>query len=269
MTIGEALKTCRINAGLTQTQMAAGFVSESFYSKVERGVHSIDADLLFKILAAHQISIAEFANMFELQDEKSEKTNTDARKMAEAANHRDLHTLYQMQKELEQNNAPDWELHNLKCLIANVSHSNVNISEEEKNKIKKRYQNCTWSTGEFMSLTLHRYFLDFDDYYQIINQAYRGYEKSNDQSEQLECYATVAATNFLGRCYLEGVDKKYTISSLRFLKTRRFLPMNLFGAIFGEYYEALFNDDQKTMDQVYQVLKKCGYEAAVREIYHH
>ena len=35
MTIGEALKSLRLHAGMTQTQTAAGIVTESFYSKVE------------------------------------------------------------------------------------------------------------------------------------------------------------------------------------------------------------------------------------------
>lgn len=35
MTIGEALKSVRLHAGISQTEMAAGIVSESFYSKVE------------------------------------------------------------------------------------------------------------------------------------------------------------------------------------------------------------------------------------------
>ena len=37
MTVGEALKQMRLQAGLTQTEMTAGVVSESFYSKIERG----------------------------------------------------------------------------------------------------------------------------------------------------------------------------------------------------------------------------------------
>lgn len=50
MTIGELLKSTRLNAGWTQKEMAAGVVSESFYSKVERGIHNIDADTLVKLL---------------------------------------------------------------------------------------------------------------------------------------------------------------------------------------------------------------------------
>lgn len=60
MTIGEALKALRLKNGLTQTEMAAGLTTESFYSKVERGVHKIDADLLIKILVAHDFDVGEF-----------------------------------------------------------------------------------------------------------------------------------------------------------------------------------------------------------------
>lgn len=48
MTIGEALKSVRLHAGISQTEMAAGIVSESFYSKVERGVRAIDAETLIE-----------------------------------------------------------------------------------------------------------------------------------------------------------------------------------------------------------------------------
>ena len=54
--IGKSLRETRLAAGLTQTEMAAGVVSESFYSKVERGIHNIDADTLVKLLKARKIN---------------------------------------------------------------------------------------------------------------------------------------------------------------------------------------------------------------------
>ncbi|WP_431462547.1 helix-turn-helix transcriptional regulator [Lactobacillus crispatus] len=60
MKIGEALKSLRLHAGMTQTQMAAGIVTESFYSKVERGVHAIDANTLIKILTVHHFDVTKF-----------------------------------------------------------------------------------------------------------------------------------------------------------------------------------------------------------------
>ena len=56
MKIGKSLRETRLAAGLTQTEMAAGVASESFYSKVERGIHNIDADTLVKLLKARKIN---------------------------------------------------------------------------------------------------------------------------------------------------------------------------------------------------------------------
>ena len=53
MTIGEQLKKTRTLLGLTQTQMCSGIVTESFYSRVERGLSEINATDLFRILNEH------------------------------------------------------------------------------------------------------------------------------------------------------------------------------------------------------------------------
>lgn len=60
VTIGEKLRRARISLGLSQKQMAAGIVSPSFYSRVENGVSKISATNLIKILAVHNLSVAEF-----------------------------------------------------------------------------------------------------------------------------------------------------------------------------------------------------------------
>lgn len=50
------VKTVKIEKSLRETRLAAGVVSESFYSKVERGIHNIDADTLVKLLKARKIN---------------------------------------------------------------------------------------------------------------------------------------------------------------------------------------------------------------------
>lgn len=46
----EFLKTIRNISGKTQKEFVEGIVSESYYSKVERGIHQIDADDFFQII---------------------------------------------------------------------------------------------------------------------------------------------------------------------------------------------------------------------------
>lgn len=58
--MGEALKQERQLLGLTQKQFIKGIISDSFYSKVERGKNEIAAVDLLQILAANKISKEEF-----------------------------------------------------------------------------------------------------------------------------------------------------------------------------------------------------------------
>ena len=58
--IGKALKKIRTIKGLTQFQFAHNVVSESFYSKVERGKNEITASDLLRLLKVNHISRADF-----------------------------------------------------------------------------------------------------------------------------------------------------------------------------------------------------------------
>ena len=60
MTIGKLLKQTRRSLGLTQTEMAAGIVSTSYYSKVEKNISQITADNLIGLLQYNNISVQEF-----------------------------------------------------------------------------------------------------------------------------------------------------------------------------------------------------------------
>lgn len=66
--IGEALKEERRSLGLTQEQFIKGIISESFYSKVERGKNEIIAVDLLKILAANNISEEEFLSKLNVKE---------------------------------------------------------------------------------------------------------------------------------------------------------------------------------------------------------
>ena len=72
MTIGEALKKERIMLGLTQTQMAGKVLTKSYYSKIERNVHEINAIDLINILNSHGINTAEFLNNIEKSESSIE-----------------------------------------------------------------------------------------------------------------------------------------------------------------------------------------------------
>lgn len=67
MTIGSALKQLRTKLGLTQAEMAAGIISVSFYSKVERDIHDIGTTELIELLNQHNIDVTTFSLLISAQ----------------------------------------------------------------------------------------------------------------------------------------------------------------------------------------------------------
>lgn len=263
MTIGEALKYDRITLGLTQTQMAAGLMSESFYSKVERGVHSIDADLLIKLLHKHGISAQSFFYLIDRNDK--ELFLEDSQRLVIASNKRDLKEVDKIIQELKDKNAPKWIQTNAAKIRTWMTSSNEGIIQEEKDKVKKRYLLADkWSIALINALQLNIYVLDFEDLYQIINIAYKKFEKATNQDELSELYMEINAVAFLARCYHES-DKKHAQSSLDFLHSTRLIPSSFYGRIFAAYYEALFDHDKKKIDAIAEALKESGLSYAIQD----
>lgn len=93
MTIGEALKQTRLHAGLTQEEMAAGIISESFYSKVERDIHEIDANVLIKILAKHHFDVVSFFSQVNNSDNTLDPDFDLMNQISFAQNRKDLKKL--------------------------------------------------------------------------------------------------------------------------------------------------------------------------------
>lgn len=84
--IGNKLKQLRHDLGLTQTEMAAGVISVSFYSKVERGLHDIGAEELIEILQKQNINFQEFFSGVSKESADKKRLNILFNKFIKAAN---------------------------------------------------------------------------------------------------------------------------------------------------------------------------------------
>ena len=60
MQIGKELKKLRLELGLSQTEMVGDILTKSYYSKIERGLHEINAKDLIEILERNRVNISDF-----------------------------------------------------------------------------------------------------------------------------------------------------------------------------------------------------------------
>lgn len=126
--IGNRLKKTRVLMELTQTEMSADAISESFYSKVERNLTDINAADMTTILNAHQVSFQDF---FEGEKNLLPKKRALWKKLIAAFNRQDL-------KSLKKINYQSIEKYNLelvyKLVNAELTHQVNQLSPALKEK---------------------------------------------------------------------------------------------------------------------------------------
>ena len=267
MTIGEALKQVRLQAGLTQTQMAAGLITESFYSKVERGVHSIDADTLINLLAAHHFDVLDFFNLIINQKSAGEPDYDLINRISFAQNSKDLATLDQISKELKaRNEEPNFNLQSrLQIAYAWVLHSNKMVSPEIKNEIKSRILSKDWNRQAYHYLSQVVVLLDIDEAYPLVQSALKAFKKNGIHDTLSLQFISLMTINYLNCCYHQHVDKSYTHDAIMFMRTLPVDPVIGFYSMLATYYEALFEGDLEMVKWVAKILQKGGYLSTISD----
>ncbi len=257
----------RLHAGMNQTQMAAGIVTESFYSKVERGVHAIDADVLIQILTAHHFDVTTF--FAQITNQQSTEPYFDlAGKITYAQNNKDLQTLDKIEQTIEnRGEVPLWLKVRLELAYAWVLRSNDRISPEMKKRIKGLIVNENWDRTSYHFLSQAVIFLDIDDAKRLVESAYVAYRKHPAIDTFTLQFVALIAVNYLNCCYHQHVDISYADSSLEFLHDLPAEPAIGLNKLLGLFYAALFNYNKGKAKELEAIIKNCGYAAVIDDVH--
>ncbi|GAA3635175.1 helix-turn-helix transcriptional regulator [Lactobacillus hamsteri] len=258
MTIGEQLKKTRTLLGLTQTQMCSGIVTESFYSRVERGLSEINATDLFKILNEHHVSLYDFFEVFE-----------DVRPLQQVIEHEAItafnnHNLSAL-KRLDKNNKVT--NHKLKLVIRlmisvltnSVDKIPVDLQVEMKHNI---LQIGNWNEAALWELAISMSLYDFDEMKLLIDSAFSSFHQVNITDEYLLAISNVAI-NYLAICY-KNKDLQECTKAIQFINK---LPLNstiTMSKIIAKYYQALIDNDKERAEGIIKLLKQSGYSNYVK-----
>lgn len=269
MTIGQQLKKFRLLLGLSQADMAAGIVTTSFYSKVERDQNEIVIDRLVELLVAHHFDVVSFFTKISNQDIRTEPNFELMNQISFAQNRKDLNALDKIAAEIKDGKVESsfWLQFRLENAYAWVLHSNKMISPELKKKVKSIIIDKNWNRTAYHYLSQAVIFLDIDEAYQLVDSAFRAYEKKPETDTFTLQFVAMIAVNFLNCCYhqRDEIQEKYVDRAVNFLRE---LPKD--GAIginsvLGTYYEAVFNGDDDMAKMVIKVLKKSGYLSLIED----
>lgn len=277
MAVGDELRALRKKAGYTQTEMAAGIVSESFYSKVERGVHKIDVDTLFEILFAHRYNpnfdISRFLNNIlhtwaATKKKEGAYVNMALAKLSSSVNNLDLEGMKQAERELEkQGPIPPAIKHIIMASHLWLERDFDSIPLKTKREIKRMYNLDDWTLISYSTLAQDIIFLDPKDAYNLTNSAFDAYKKSKDRGGQMYINVGLLAVNFLRYAWYHKLDKEYVKNSLDVLDSLpNGAPELVFYRLAGAYFKAIFDNDLKTARGIADALDAAGHYKFVTSI---
>ena len=269
MTIGELLKQTRQSLGLTQTEMAAGIVSTSYYSKVERNIHQISADELIAILNRHHIDSSAFFAHF--SNFNSQEKRDFLKEIGDAYEKKDKQELLTIKKNIDQ--LPDSrqkKYYQLQIdLVLNVYLTKAaDIPAELRNDLKKFvFQDNNWNEN---SLQLFRETIrvyDIDELSFLVNAILAKYHQPAELPIKTQEILGGICINFLDKCY-EHNTPELIKQPLQYISKLSNASELLLVKILKNYYQAVFNKNADEVKVISGVLEKAGWKDFVSVLPH-
>ncbi len=271
--IGSKLKQLRHDLGLTQTEMAAGVISVSFYSKVERGYHDIGAEELIEILQKHNISFQEFFSGISKEEADKKKLNALVNRFVRAANDDNDNEIVGIINEFE-SVKPRTPFIKSQILLAKMianTHDKTSLEKlgsKEKKKIKKIIFQEDTDENEYLRIaiianTIRVYSLDEASF--LVSSIIRRYHDIDKVERKLLSALGALMANYVNWCFENG-KSDLCAEALGYLKR---LPCSVDFLIFKilvEYYESLVKHENNKTEEIRDILIKAGYKSVVSKM---
>ncbi|RVU71610.1 MULTISPECIES: helix-turn-helix domain-containing protein [Lactobacillus] len=265
MTIGQALKEIRISLGLTQTEMAAGVVSVSFYSKVERGIHNIGADELLHILAANNINYERFFAEFQNSNRPDENI---LHEIDRALQQKDGASFYNLERKIDalpesrQKKYLQLQLHLNEVYLKKTDAIPTDLKEKLKQFV---FQNNGWDKNSLQIFRETIRVYNIDEVSFLVNSILAKYSDPQGMSSALQETIGAICINFLDLCY-EFNHPELTERIIRYLKKLPIKNSLLLIKLLTNYYQAIFAKDRESAKKIFEVLDNAGWHDFVNTL---
>lgn len=271
--IGSKLKRLRHELGLTQTEMAAGVISVSFYSKVERGFHDIGAEELIEILRKHNISFQEFFSEETKENANKKKVNLLMNQLVKAANEDNDSEIDKIINEFE-NISPQTTFIESLILQAKIisnthdKHSLESLSAEDKKKIKQLVFQKDTDENDYLRIVLISNVIqiyNIDEATFLINSIIRRYHNVTEVEKKVVVALSVLMINYIDLCFQRNKSNLCQVA-INYIKKLPNIIELTFSKILGKYYEDIIHNNEEEASKIKEVLIIAGYDVNVKRM---
>ena len=250
MTIGEALKETRKNLGLSQTEMAYPILTKSYYSKIERGIHEINASDLIKILEIHDVEISEFLVKCGVKDNRIDKDQWMS-KLRQAYYGQDLEQVKSLKgKIVEVKGSESLQ----KILEANAILAEFIISRKI-DQIKALILEGDWNEDKLRLFSLSLSFWTDGEMKTLLSSFIKKYNNIENFPRSTQVLVSSIMVNYLSHMIRSSSQNVEFIGEIFNLLDRLPIePANCFNKIMKNFYQAYLEQDKKKIQDILSFL---------------
>lgn len=255
MTIGEALKETRKNLELSQTEMAYPILTKSYYSKIERGIHEINASDLIKILEMHDVDISEFLTKCGVKENRIDKEYW-GEQLSQAYYDQDLNKVKKLELEIPNIKTDTYTKDLLKSMIilnkANLKESMDTLPNEIKRHVKSLiFKAENWNKENLSLFSISLPLWSDQEMKPIVTSLLKKYINIENFPREMQILVSSIMVNYLSlliRSSSQNLDLVEDIFIL--LDNLPVKSLNCFGKIMKNFYRAYFQGDEKKIQDI-------------------
>ncbi len=273
MEIGAALKVTRKKLNLSQSEMAGNILTKSYYSKIERGIHEINAQDLIDILNLHGIRIQDFFEEFNFEKNTFGKSNFDHlhRLVGNAYYQKDTDGLLKVIDAIDkfpnsQNNRLARGLRvEAKLLYQGLKYGPEKIDDETIKEVKQlMFNSDNWDELSLTLLSVSLSFFKNDELSAIIKAIVTRNKPDKLTSRNREIVSSILI-NYLAYSYNRKITKGAALSlTFSWLSELDSSPKNCLTKIYANYFQMLLSGNKEEANQIRQFLNDNGMEDLTR-----
>lgn len=257
MQIGKELKKLRLELGLSQTEMVGDILTKSYYSKIERGLHEINAKDLIEILERNRVNVSEFFKSIESKG----KSKKYLEQLRNAYYEQNLSKIVKIRKIC----AEDYQYRNVyaHAILLENFFKKKKLSYKEETMIKKLILNIDeWGEDNLRLFAMAISLFEEAEIEYELNMILRKYKEIEKASRKIQEILGGIMVNYLNIMFIKNDRNFEMISKLRnFLYKLPIEPRTIFFKVMADYYGYLFNEEKLEAKKILEFFERHGMES--------
>lgn len=267
--IGRLLKEERLKKGLTQQEFSNDIITVSYYSKIEKELHSITIEILLELLQKNNIDISTFFNKLDVEKDGNKYLNTILSQVSDAYLRKDISFLSELLDDIKlgtNDNKKDTQLvlSIIELTRASILEDLDSISPEIRELLQNKVFNLlSWDKFKLSLYSQIVELYDIESNIIMINSILS--KNISFYPFENKIYILTILLNFISIC-IENDQCPIALGYIKIIDNEPTCPENFFQKMLNRYFYLLILNkldqkiDENELNSIYKVVNISGMD---------